>query len=74
MIAASKSMRVTYCFGERGGEGEGVIMFEEVVISMLGGEDAEDIDDMLDGEEEEVAMLNVVANFPGSAILGKSLS
>ena len=67
-------MRVTYCFGERGGEGDGVIMFEEVVISMLGGEDAEDIDDMLDGEEEEVAMLNVVANFPGSAILGKSLS
>ena len=58
-------MRVTYCFGERGGEGEGVIMFEEVVISMLGGEDAEDIDNMLDGEEEEVAMLNVVANFPG---------
>ena len=64
-------MRVTYCFGERGGEGEGVIMFEEVVISMLGGEDADDIDNMLDGEE---AMLNVVANFPGSAILGKSLS
>ena len=58
-------MRVTYCFGERGGEGEGVIMFEEVVISMLGGEDADDIDNMLDGEEEEVAMLNVVANFPG---------
>ena len=74
MIAASKSMRGTYCFGERGGEGEGVIMFEEVVISMLGGEDAEDIDNMLDGEEEEVAMLNVVANFPGLAILGKSLS
>ena len=45
-------MRVTYCFGERGGEGEGVIMFEEVVISMLGGEDADDIDNMLDGEEE----------------------
>ena len=68
-------MRVTYCFGERGGEGEGVIMFEEVVISMLGGEDAEDIDDMLDGEEEEeVAVLNVVANIPGSTIIGKSLS
>ena len=67
-------MRVAYCFGERGGEGDGVIMFEEVVISMLGGEDAEDIDNMLDGEEEEVAMLNVVANFPGWAILGKSLS
>ena len=67
-------MRVTYCFGERGGEGEGVIMFEEVVISMLGGEDAEDIDNMLDGEEEEVAVLNVVANIPGSTIIGKSLS
>ena len=67
-------MRVTYCFGERGGEGDGVIMFEEVVISMLGGEDAEDIDDMLDGEEEEVAVLNVVANIPGSTIIGKSLS
>ena len=65
-------MRVTYCFGERGGEGEGVIMFEEVVISMLGGEDAEDIDDML--EEEEVAVLIVVANIPGSTIIGKSLS
>ena len=49
-------------------------MFEEVVISMLGGEDAEDIDDMLDGEEEEVAVLNVVANIPGSTIIGKSLS
>ena len=67
-------MRVTYCFGERGGEGEGVIMFEEVVISMLGGEDADDIDNMLDGEEEEVAVLNVVANIPGSTIIGKSLS
>ena len=67
-------MRVTYCFGERGGEGEGVIMFEEVVISMLGGEDAEDIDDMLDEEEEEVAVLNVVANIPESTIIGKSLS
>ena len=65
-------MRVTYCFGERGGEGDGVIMFEEVVISMLGGEDAEDIDDML--EEEEVAVLIVVANIPGSTIIGKSLS
>ena len=67
-------MRATYCFGERGGEGDGVIMFEEVVISMLGGEDAEDIDDMLDEEEEEVAVLNVVANIPESTIIGKSLS
>ena len=59
----------TYCFGESGGEGKGVIMFEEVV-NMLGGE--EDMVNMLD--EEVVNVLAEEDVLPGSAILGSSLS
>ena len=59
----------TYCFGESGGEGEGVIMFEEVV-NMLGGE--EDMVNML--EEEVVNVLAEADVLPGSAILRSSLS
>ena len=58
----------TYCFGESGGEGEGVIMFEEVV-NMLGGEE-----DMVNMLEEVVNVLAEADVLPGSAILGNSLS
>ena len=63
----------TYCFGEIGGEGEGVIMLEEVV-NMLGEEDMvnmlEEVVNMI-GEEDE---LNTLPDCTGSAMLGSSLS
>ena len=52
----------TYCFGESGGEGEGVNIFEEV-FNMLG---EEDMVNMLD----EVAKVLAEADLlPGSAML-----
>ena len=63
----------THCFGERGGEGDGVIILEEVV-NMLGEEDMvnmlEEVANMF-GEDDA---LNMFPDFPGSVMLKSSLS